>query len=436
MSNISKEPYKGVRDFFPEDYAFLKYLYRTCAKVAENYGYTEYGASPLEPSELFAAKTGDEIIGEQTYSFEDRGGRRVTLRPEMTPTLSRMVASRKRELSFPLRWFSFPNLFRYEQPQRGRLREHYQFNVDLFGIKSIEAEIEVISIGSRILKILGAKDADFRIYVSSKNLFSAIVDSMQLESVSYELSKLIDKKHKLEKNDFETKLKEFCGSKTEIILSLLEAKDLESFISSIPQDITSHQSIKEIEELIIGLNSIGVRNIEFRFDLMRGFDYYTGIIFEFFDTDPLNNRSLFGGGRYDELLSIFDEDTIPAVGFGMGDVTARDFLETHGINFQYKTPTDITILTIEGVAPDFVYSLADSWREKINVSIDWSDRKLGDKIKMADKNGVQFVFCAGEAEMSEEKISIKNLQTGNEYKMNRDEVSDFIVENNHKTNKN
>lgn len=429
MQNLGKEPYKGVRDFYPEDMGWLKHLYNVCANVANSFGYVEYSASPLEPAELFAAKTGEEIVGEQTYTFEDRGGRMVTLRPEMTPTLSRMIASRKRDLPTPIRWFSFPNLFRYEQPQKGRLREHYQLNVDIFGIKTVEAEIEVIKLGTTILHKLGAKSSDFKILIGNKKLYSAIIENLNLKSESYKLSKLIDKKNKLSKDEFERTLHQLAGEKANALLNLLSQNDLESFISNLPEELQNHESIREIEEVILGLNALGVRNVEFRFDLMRGFDYYTGIIFEFFDTSSENNRSLFGGGRYDELLSIFGEDPLPAVGFGMGDVTARDFLETHNISYKYKNPVDISIITLSDVAPDFVYLLANKLRDNgINTSIDWSDKKVGDKIKSADKQGISYIVCVGEEEIKSNKLTIKELSSGKEVSLELDNIAHFIRE--------
>lgn len=428
MKNISKESYKGVRDFYPEDMQFLRNLYKTCEKVANSYGYVEYGASPLEPSELFHAKSGEEIINEQTYTFEDRGGRQVTLRPEMTPTLARMVAARKRNLAFPLRWFSFPNLFRYEQPQRGRLREHYQLNVDLFGLKNIEAEIEVISLGAKILMQYGATIHDFKIYINNRKLYSEIINNLNLNHKSHELSKLLDKKSKLSKEDFERKLHQIADEKSDVLVSLLNANDLESFVRLLPEEIGSSHAFSLIEEIILGLSSIGLRNVEFKFDLMRGFDYYTGIVFEFFDVNKDNNRSLFGGGRYDELLSIFDEEPIPAVGFGMGDVTIRDFLETHNLLPKYRSPIDLTILTLPGVSPDFINNFALDLRNAgVNLAVDWSDKKIGDKIKNADKSGSLFIVCIGSEEESSLLFKIKNVTSGEEITERKEKLADFLI---------
>src|SRR5574343_1388711 len=160
-TSLSTESYKGVRDCYPEDMAVQNYIFSTWKKVVERFGYSEYNASILEPAELYRAKTGEEIVNEQTYTFKDRGDREVTLRPEMTPSVARMVAAKRRELGFPLRWCSIPNLFRYEQPQRGRLREHWQLNVDIFGVFDLWAEVEVINVAFDLMKKFGASEKDF-----------------------------------------------------------------------------------------------------------------------------------------------------------------------------------------------------------------------------------------------------------------------------------
>jgi len=248
MSKLGTDPYKGVRDFYPEDMAIQNHIFNTWRKVAEKFGYVEYSASPLEPTEMYTEKSGAEIINEQTFTFTDRGDRSVTLRPEMTPTLARMIAARRRNLKYPLRWYSIPNLFRYERPQRGRKREHWQLNCDLVGVAGLEGDKEIISLAYATMKEFGAKDSDFEIRINNSNI-----------------------------------------------------ADFQDIGPNIVSDPT----------------------------LRRGQAYYTGTVFEIFDTNKENGRAIAGGGRYDNLLEIFEVEPIPAVGFGMGDVTIRDFLETH-----------------------------------------------------------------------------------------------------------
>ena len=308
QKNLSTESYKGVRDFYPEDMAVQNYIFEVWRKVARSFGYVEYGASILEPVELYKAKSSEEIVNDQMFTFIDRGNRNVALRPEMTPTLARMVAQKRKSLKFPLRWFSIPNVFRYERPQRGRKREHWQLNCDIVGIAGTEAEVEIISIVYAIMKSFGADDKDFEIRINSRKLLQKIYTPILKDpSKPEEMFRLMDRKEKMEKEEFESEwTKIFTGP-------FKEADSMESF---------------ELSTIMKDLKNKGIET-KFSPSVTRGFDYYTDVVFEVFDTDSKNNRSLFGGGRYDNLLEIFGVETSPSVGFGMGDVTVRDFLETH-----------------------------------------------------------------------------------------------------------
>jgi len=299
---LSTESYKGVRDFYPEDMAVQNYIFNVWRKVSEKFGYMEYSASLLEPAELYREKSGEEIVNEQMFTFTDKGGREVALRPEMTPTLARMIAAQRKSLKFPLRWFSMPNLFRYERPQRGRKREHWQLNCDLMGIAGMEAEIEIISLAYAVMKEFGAKDEDFEIRINDRVLLNEKFDSK-------ELIKLLDRKNKMSAEEFEKAWQELAGKPFDVA-------------------ITANDTITSI---LTTLKERGISNTVFEPTITRGFDYYTGMVFEIFDTSPENNRSLFGGGRYDNLLEIFGVEPVPTVGFGMGDITIRDFLETHNL---------------------------------------------------------------------------------------------------------
>ena len=229
-NKLYTEPYKGVRDFYPADMAVQNYIFGKMRKTVESFGYVEYGASILEPTELYEAKSGEELVKEQTYSFKDRGDRSVTLRPEMTPTLARMIAGKKRELSFPLRWYSIPNAFRYERPQRGRAREHWQLNVDLFGGNEINADAEIISLACQILKDIGAKDSDFEIRVNYAGMFTEFL-SMEFglnKDDGIKLIKIYDKsgKGKIPEEEIDKKLEEIIGKENIIKLKELN-KDSE-----------------------------------------------------------------------------------------------------------------------------------------------------------------------------------------------------------------
>jgi histidyl-tRNA synthetase len=414
---LSTDAYKGVRDFFPAEMAVEKRIFDIWRNVSEKYGYEEYNASVLEPAELYRAKTGEEIVNEQTYTFTDRGDREVTLRPEMTPSLARMVAARKRELVFPLRWYSIPNLFRYEQPQRGRVREHWQLNVDIFGVESISAEIEVITIAYDITRAYGLKDTDFEIRINNRKLMNYITrDVFGLdEENARKISKLIDKKDKVKPEWFEAAATEVMGAHTAKFLTMLNSKNFEEFATQLPQTAEEHVGIKEIREVIAGLERLGITNTRFDQTLMRGFDYYTGIVFEVFDLNPANRRSVFGGGRYDDLLSLFGGDKVPAVGFGAGDVIARDLMETYKILPPAPASADIMVCIVGAQNTSYALEVAQKLRDQgARIAVDLSAKKLGDQISNADKRGIPCVLCIGDEEVKTGKLRMKVLKTGEE----------------------
>lgn len=420
---LSTEPYKGVRDFYPEDMSTEKAVFDIWRKNCEKYGYEEYGASVLEPAELYRAKSGEEIVNEQTYTFTDRGEREVTLRPEMTPTVGRMIANKRRELTFPVRWFSIPNLFRYEQPQRGRTREHWQLNADIFGVESTSADIEIINLAYDITRAYGLKETDFEIRLNNRKVMNYITKEVfgLNEEVAYKISKLIDKKDKMKAEAFAQGIEEILISTNKSkedsakLITLLNSKNFEEFTSHLPQTTSEHQGLKEIKEVMTGLERLGISNVRFDQSLMRGFDYYTGNVFEIFDLNPANRRSVFGGGRYDDLLALFGNDKVPAVGFGAGDLIAKDLMETYN-NLPPKNPSaDIAICILGNQNTQFALEVARKLRaNNKRVFVDLSNKKIGDQISNANKRNIQNVICIGDEETSSHKLKIKDLITGNE----------------------
>jgi len=396
---LSTDSYKGVRDFYPEDKYLQNYIFDVMSKTAESFGYLDYSASILEPTELYESKTSDEIINEQAYNFEDRGGRRVTLRPEMTPSVARMVAGKSRELTFPLRLYSIPNLFRYERPQRGRLREHWQLNADIFLSRKetdtthhlMNAEVEIIHLAHSVLTSFGASEGDFEIRIGSRNSLQAELDHRKINPTDQrEITQLIDKKGKLDESERTARLKELGADFT----------------------ISESEDIKWTRET---LKKLGINNTIFDPDIVRGFDYYTGIVFEIFDTSKENKRSIAGGGGYGNLTELFGGDQISGTGFGMGDVTITDFLETHNLLPEYQSSTDLYICTLDSAHIPLAQEFAQKLRLlDISTAVNYTDKKVGDQIKLADKSKIPFVLCIGENEIAEDSFTIKNLKTGNE----------------------
>ncbi|MEK7480170.1 MAG: histidine--tRNA ligase [Patescibacteria group bacterium] len=409
---LSTEPYKGVRDFYPEDQFLQRYIYEHMERICELFGYEEYGGSVLEPAELYKSKTSEEIVNEQTYTFTDRGDREVTLRPEMTPTLARMIAARSREIPLPARWYTIANVFRYERPQRGRVREHWQLNADLIGVSGVEADAEIIAIAHGILRSLGADEHNFEIRVSDRRILDAVYSSADIPGEMHtDLTRLLDRRLKL--TDFEAQVSALIGDKKKTRTLLEELEHITS---------TAY-----LEELRTQLEYMGVRNMVVDTGVTRGFDYYTGMVFEVFDNDPSNRRSLFGGGRYDNLLSLFGSETIPAVGFGMGDVTAHDFLEAHNLLPRYAPATELMIAIVEPEASSHAIKLAqDLRREDVTVAVNFSGKRVGDQIRQADKMKIPFVIAVGTNERESGRYIVKNLSTGAEITLPADRISEHL----------
>ena len=416
--NLSTLPYKGARDFYPEDKRLQKHLFATLRRVVESFGYQEYDAPVIEPIELYLSKSSQEIIAEQTYNFLDRGKRHVTLRPEMTPTVSRMVAARRQRLAMPLRWYSLPNLWRYERPQRGRLREHYQLNVDLFGVAGLKGDHELILIADQIMKAFGAKNDMYSIRLNSRQLMRHILlEELKLENTqAVTLMRLIDRMHK-------TPIAEFFAQ-VDLLLTPAQRDDLVGHrlatilaaktLTDLPPQLQARPEVKKLQELMELLHASRVRSLEFDVSLMRGFDYYTDIVFEVFDRSPDNSRSMFGGGRYDGLLSIFGVEPLPTVGFGMGDVTLVNFLENHQLLSALKPETDAVVILVGGVYRRAQTMLRKLRREGLRLAVDLSGKKVGAQLKAADKAGIRFALFIGERELAEERLKLRDLVTGKE----------------------
>ncbi len=412
---LSTKPYKGARDFYPEDKRLQKYMFRTWRQAVERFGYEEYDAPILEPLDIYLAKTGSEIVDEQTYSFTDRGKREVVIRPEMTPTVSRMVAARRQELSYPLRLYSIPNLWRYERPQRGRLREHWQLNVDIFGVSSCNAEMELISLADYIFKSFGADHSMYQVRINHRGLVNEILNKYLAlsEQSAYHVGKLIDRKSKIDQSSFLSQLDEILLDKEKLanvpekLLRILSAKSL----SDLPDDLKTSKDYQELAELLDGLK---LDNAIYCPEVMRGFDYYTGIVFEVFDNDPDNNRAMMGGGRYDGLVGLFGVDPVPTVGFGWGDVTLANFLNAHHLLPELPPESDVYVCLVGdqySLAQPLIMSLR---RAGLNVSVDLSGKRLGDQLKTADKKSIRYAVIIGEEELKSGNFKLKDLQNGQE----------------------
>lgn len=425
MTSLSSQPYKGTRDFYPADKRIQNYIFSVWRKVSESFGYEEYGAPILEPLEVYVAKSGQELANDQTYTFTDRGDRVVAIRPEMTPSVSRMVAARRQELAYPARLYSIANFMRYERPQKGREREFWQLNVDIFGEDGIIAEAEIITMSSRIMKEFGAKDSDYLIRINNRKLINLMMAQyLGLDAPSAQaMVKLFDRKNKISEDDFIAQASEIFGDQAETgidkINKLLQAKSM----ADLPPEIRESATVREIQGLFTLLERADIKNLIFDITLMRGLDYYTGMVFEVYDTNPENSRSLFGGGRYDGLVGLFGAEPISAVGVAPGGTTMEAFLKGHDLLPTLQSTTDIYITALGDVTREAI-SLAQKFRDNnLNVELDLSGRKLDKQIKNVIKKDIPYMLFIGEEEVKTGLYAFKDIQKSAEYKLN---VADII----------
>ena len=321
-SNTSSQPYKGTRDFYPDNLLKRNYIFQTWSQTLINNGYHQYDCSVIENSQLYIAKSGEELGSKQLYSFVDKGDRAIALRPEMTPSIARMVANKFSDLKFPLRWFSIPNCFRYERPQKGRLREFWQLNVDIIGNSAGESDLEVLNLVGQLFLNFGADKSMFKIMFNHRQVLDLWLTQHNLESSKVLIYAVIDDWFKSSVEDNQTKLAVELNYDQILNITNLCAKEDQAW-----QDyLTIAHSFPEIK-LILELLPIIAPNVEYEFSpsIIRGIAYYTGLVFEGFNKNPKSPRAMFGGGRYDNLMELFNKSS-PAIGFGVGDVTWDDFL--------------------------------------------------------------------------------------------------------------
>lgn len=410
MSNkLSTQPYKGTKDYYPEDMAKREYLFSAWKSAAKLFGYEEYDTPLLEEAQMYRAKSGDELANTQLYNFVDKGGREVAIRPEMTPSLARIIAAKVNVLPRPIRWFNIGRYYRYEKPQRGRTREFFQLNIDIFGIEDIKAEAEIFSFISTVMDTLKAPKDTWRVYVNNRYLVDYVFEKVLKvkDDLKRPLARAID-------NYTKVKREEFPGYLKEVGLDPLQIKKLMEFLEYTLEDLVPLKSqsrgAKELLSLFDLCKEIGLENFEFKPYIMRGLDYYTGTVIEMFDVGgDKNPRALFGGGRYDDLLDIFGKPKLPAFGIGWGSVTMLDYLETYGLFPEYKTETKYFIALADKKRLGQSFKAASSLRAKgERVEVQLEEGQLGKQFKYASKKGFEKVIIAEE----NGSYTIKDMKSG------------------------
>lgn len=413
---ISKKPYKGTRDFFPSEKRIQDFIFQNMTKTAQSFGYEHYDGPLLEEVELYKAKSGEELINDQIYSFEDRGGRFVAIRPEMTPTLARMVAQIHKEYPKPIRWFSIPNLMRYERPQKGRLREHWQFNCDIFGAPGRLGELEILLVVKELLENYGATSEHFEILLNDRAIVDGIFGKISSDKdTQYRLYKIVDKSKKVPRETLEKEVSQLgmAEESQKLFFSYLDTTDFSQLIAILKEQGLS-ETATDFESFVTLTKTSGLNEyIKFDPAIVRGLDYYTGVVFEVFDKHPDNRRAICGGGAYAGLMQIFNEQPLPGVGFGLGDVTLKDFLETHGLMPDLSKPDNDLMISFQNESGFLdLAGLASALRKAgLNVFMGLEEIKFKKVFKEAEKRGSKFVLLFGDQEKEAGIVLIKNLAT-------------------------
>jgi histidyl-tRNA synthetase len=411
---LSTQGYRGTRDFYPAELRLRTWVYGVVRKVLESFGYEEYAGPIVEPFELYAAKSSEEIVADQLYHMVDRGDRRIAIRPEMTPTLARMVAAKYHQTPRPIRWYSIPTCMRYERPQRGRLREFDQLNVDVFGGTGVDEDVEIILTGVEILTALGARPGDFEVRVNHRGLVNDFLYGtlgVPAERKA-EMLRLLDKRDKMDGA-------QFAAEGERLGLDANQRDRLEAFLAAPASEIAQFvegrdegaQALLQRLKVLEALLPPGV--VKFDASVMRGFDYYTGLVFEVYDTAPENRRALFGGGRYDNLVGAFGVEPLPGIGYGAGDVGLLNFLEVHGLVPDLGKGTDVNVLRFGEADRLTALELARMLRGLgLRVEAPLTAQKFGKQIQAAEKSGALAVAFRGDTEIEAGTFAVKWLATG------------------------
>lgn len=429
---LTKSPYRGTRDFFPKEMRIRNYIFKKMADVSELYAYEPYDGPLLEEVDLYRAKSGDELINEQVYSFKDRGDREVAIRPEMTPSLARMVAQIHREVTKPIRMYAIPNLMRYEKPQRGRLREFWQYNADIFGAGEY-GEVEILQLAVSIMKSFGANSEHFEILVNDRRFVDFVfLGLIGLDPASTKkLYKLVDAKNKMPTDKFSAEVRTITADEAKAkifedfvnlksvadikvfvdkIFETVSVSDLHHFKSAAPVSVSSH--VAPLYRIFEKLEEQGLTEyVKFDPSIVRGLDYYTGVVFEIFDKNPENRRAVAGGGSYANLLQIFNETPLEGVGMGLGEVPLTDFLTTHNLLPDFsKAEMDYLVAYLVPEGEQAANQLASHLREKNQkVELFFGEAKPKKIFTYSEKKNFKYICFIGEEEVKNGEVKIKDL---------------------------
>ena len=405
---------RGTRDFYPEDMRLRNWLFERFHAAARSHGFEEYDAPVLESEELYTRKAGEEIVG-QLYNFEDKGGRAVALRPEMTPSLARMVMARAGALALPIKWYSIPQCWRYERTQRGRGREHYQWNVDIWGMNGVEADTELLSVLIQFFDSVGLTSEDLVIRISSRKVLEEVLGSLGIEGETFaQTCVIVDKMDKLPADVIEAQLSELGLSAEAIskIVNVLAITDIDSLKSSLSSESSA---VSELQSLFSLCDSYGISDwVSFDASVVRGLAYYTGPVFEAHDREG-NLRAICGGGRYDKLIGTLGGNDLPATGFGFGDMVVMELLADKGLLPELSSGVGDVVFGMGPELRDAAMKVAGKLRSSgRTVDLVLEDKKMKWVFKHAERCGASRLVMVMPDEWADGKVRIKDLDTGEE----------------------
>lgn len=409
---------KGTREFYPYEMALRTWLYQKIRDVSESFGYQEYDGPFLESIDLYAAKSGEELVKEQSFVFPDRGGNLITLRPELTLSLARMVAQRQHELIYPLRWWSFGPFWRYEKPQKGRTREFFQWNIDLVGVDTPDADAELISIAVEFFKSVGLTSKDVKVLVNDRRLMETEIMELGISiEKKAEVFGLIDRHDKMAAEEWNifAREKDFSEKQINGLREILINKDL-------------FNSSEYLLRFFRMLDALGVSEfVEYDARVVRGLDYYTGIVFEARDVGE-NARAILGGGRYDNLVGDVGGEPLTGIGFAMGDVVLPILLkELNKLPEIRPQPARVLITVFDETTAPTSYAIATELRKSgINTMVYPEIAKLGKQFKYADRLGLQMALVIGPDEVAEKLVQVKQLKNGDQKSIARKDLVEVI----------
>jgi histidyl-tRNA synthetase len=413
---------KGFRDFFPGEMAARREVIDTMEGVAASYGFREVGTPALERTQMYVDKSGEAIVDE-LYTFTDKGGRDVALTPELTPTVARMVVDRGQALSKPIKWYSTRPFWRYEQVQQGRFREFYQTNVDIFGSSEPEADAEILAFAADALTALGLDSDDFEFRVSHRDILSGLLASYGDDVDTQAAIRAVDKSQKIETAEYHDLLVDAGLTRDDAAHfdALLDTGDLDELAAFADTDRVD-AAVGNLRAVLDAAEDFGVRQyVDTSLETARGLDYYTGVVFECFDSTGEVSRSVFGGGRYDDLIESFGGQPTPAVGVAPGHATLGLLLQRAGVWPEEALATDYFVLTV-GDTRDVAARIARDLRTAGHVvEMDVAGRSFGSQLEYADGVNAEMVVIVGEQDLANDEVTIKDMASGDQTQVPVDE---------------